>query len=101
MEYKGEVYARIGGKYIACTETVADLENKIKELESQLEAEKQVKNNLVLADVSGSVAYPKVSKLLAALNDIRNWDDDLEDEWEDAGYRAKAALAEYYKATDR
>jgi len=43
----------------------------------------------------------KVSKLLSALNDIRNWDDDLEDKWEDPGYRAKAALAEYYKATDR
>ena len=52
-------------------------------------------------DVSGSVAYDKVSKLLSALNDVRNWDDDLEDEWEDQGYRAKAALAEYYKATDR
>jgi len=37
MEYKGKVYAKIGGKYIACTETVADLENRIKELESQLE----------------------------------------------------------------
>jgi hypothetical protein len=52
-------------------------------------------------DVSGSVAYAKVSKLLSALNDIRNWDDDLEDKWEDTGYRAKAALAEYYKETDR
>ena len=53
------------------------------------------------ADISGSVAYTKVSKLILALNDIRNWDDDLEDEWKDPGYRAKAALAEYYKATDR
>lgn len=49
-------------------------------------------------DISGSVSYTKVSKLLSALNDIRNWDDDLEDKWEDPGYRAKAALAEYYKA---
>lgn len=50
--------------------------------------------------VSGSLPYRKVSKLLKALNDIRNWDDDLEDEWEDQGYRAKAALAEYYKGND-
>lgn len=59
------------------------------------------KSNSDQLDVSGSVAYAKVSKLLSALNDIRNWDDDLEDKWEDQGYRAKAALAEYYKATDR
>ena len=36
MKYKGKVYAKINGKYIECTQTVADLENKIKELESQL-----------------------------------------------------------------
>ena len=40
-----------------------------------------------------------ISKLLDALTDIKNWDEDLEDEWEDAGYRAIAALAEYKKAT--
>lgn len=51
--------------------------------------------------VSGSLPYPKVYKLLSALNDIRNWDDDLEDKWEDPGYRAKAALVEYYKGNDR
>jgi len=27
-----------------------------------------------------------------ALEDIRKWDDDLEDEWQDQGYRAKDAL---------
>ena len=57
--------------------------------------------NLNKAPVSGSLPYPKVSKLLSALNDIRNWDDDLEDKWEDPGYRAKAALAEYYEGNDR
>ena len=29
MEYKGKVYAKINGKYIECTETIADLENPI------------------------------------------------------------------------
>jgi hypothetical protein len=27
-----------------------------------------------------------------ALHDIKNWNDELEDEWEDQGYRAKDAL---------
>jgi len=36
MEYKGKVYAKINGKYIECTQTVEDLEAKIKELESGL-----------------------------------------------------------------
>ena len=29
MEYKGKVYAKINGKYIECTETIAELEAKI------------------------------------------------------------------------
>ncbi len=36
MEYKGTVYAKIGGKYIPCTETVEQLEGKITELENRL-----------------------------------------------------------------
>ena len=47
-----------------------------------------------------TVASPIVSNLLNALNDIKNWDEDLEDEWEDTGYRARAALVEYKKATE-
>ena len=36
MEYKGRLYAKINGKYIECTETVQDLEDKIKYLESRV-----------------------------------------------------------------
>jgi len=36
MKYTGKVYAKINGRYLECTQTVDDLENKIKELESQL-----------------------------------------------------------------
>jgi hypothetical protein len=37
MEYKGKVYAKINGKYIECTETVQQLEDKISKLESALD----------------------------------------------------------------
>ena len=33
MEYKGKLYAKISNKYIECTKTVEDLENRAKELE--------------------------------------------------------------------
>ena len=45
--------------------------------------EKEKRNEVPLA---------KLEALLSALRDIRDWDDDLEDEWEDAGYRAIHAL---------
>ena len=32
MEYKGKVYAKINGKYVECTESVQDLEDRITEL---------------------------------------------------------------------
>lgn len=32
MEYKGKLYAKIAGKYIECTESIQDLENKIEQL---------------------------------------------------------------------
>ena len=38
MEYKGKVYAKINGKYIECTETINDLELKVKELNSKWSA---------------------------------------------------------------
>jgi len=34
----------------------------------------------------------KAEKMERALIDIRDWDEDLEDEWEDQGYRAIEAL---------
>lgn len=34
----------------------------------------------------------KAEKMERALIDIRDWDDDLEDKWEDQGYRAIEAL---------
>lgn len=34
----------------------------------------------------------KAEKMEKALIDIRDWDDDLEDKWEDQGYRAIEAL---------
>jgi hypothetical protein len=46
-------------------------------------------------DVIGTLPLYKVDGLIKALNDIKDWDDDLEDEWEDQGYRAKAALKEW------
>lgn len=40
-------------------------------------------------------AKERAKDLVQALEDIKNWDDDLEDEWEDAGYRAIAALKKH------
>ena len=34
IEYKGKLYAKINGKYIQCTESVEQLERRIKELEN-------------------------------------------------------------------
>lgn len=39
----------------------------------------------------------KSIELTNALKDIKNWDEDLEDEWGDAGERASEALNKYYK----
>ena len=33
MKYEGKLYAKINGRHIECTQTVLDLEKKIKELE--------------------------------------------------------------------
>ena len=51
--------------------------------------------NLNKAPVIGTLPLSKVEGLLKALTDIKDWDDDLEDEWEDQGYRAIAALKEW------
>lgn len=37
----------------------------------------------------------QVKVLINALEDIKNWDEDLEDEWEDCGYRAIDALSKF------
>ena len=54
---------------------ISSIYNKAKEL---LEKEKQY-----------------VKPLVDALEDIKNWDDDLEVEWGDCGYRAITALNEF------
>jgi len=36
VEYKGKLYAKIGGKYIECTQSVEDLEGRISNLEHVL-----------------------------------------------------------------
>lgn len=36
----------------------------------------------------------KTANLVSALKDIRDWNDDMEEKWEDPGYRAIAALKE-------
>ena len=36
----------------------------------------------------------RIKKLEKALEDIRDWNDELEEEWEDQGYRAIEALKE-------
>lgn len=38
------------------------------------------------------LAKSKLKIAEQALNDIAKWDDDLEDEWSDPGYRANAAI---------
>lgn len=50
MEYQGKLYAKIGGKYIECTETVSDLEDNIKDLELRLERIKRLKLNWIDAN---------------------------------------------------
>ena len=61
MEYKGTVYAKIGGKYIKCTESVADLENNIADLTTQLAKANSDKEKLgeLLKEIynDGSVMY--------------------------------------------
>lgn len=37
----------------------------------------------------------QVKILLNALTDIKNWNEELEDEWEDCGYRAIEAINEF------
>ncbi len=39
----------------------------------------------------------QIKHLVDALNDIKNWDDQLEDEWGDPGFRAIEALKDYNK----
>jgi len=36
IDYKGKLYAKVGSKYIECTETIQDLENKIEKLKLEL-----------------------------------------------------------------
>lgn len=45
--------------------------------------------------VSGALPADVAVKLIAALNDIKNWNDETEDEWGDPGERAADALNEY------
>ncbi|MCO5250750.1 MAG: hypothetical protein M9949_04925 [Candidatus Kapabacteria bacterium] len=53
------------------------------------------KINHELAPVESSDDRGEVSILLSALEDIRNWNDDLDDEWDDVGQRAQVALNVY------
>ena len=48
--------------------------------------------NLTISDVSKRIISEKLSIAEKALNDIRNWNDDLEYEYQDQGYRAIEAL---------
>ncbi len=41
----------------------------------------------------------QVKVLINALKDIKIWDEELEDEWEDCGYRAIHAINEFDKLT--
>lgn len=45
-------------------------------------------------DLSKLTTKKKLDIAIDALANIMNWDDDLEDEWGDPGYRAKEALKE-------
>lgn len=45
---------------------------------------------------SNTIIHEKYKILVDALNDIKNWDDDLQIEWGDCGYRASEALNEFF-----
>jgi hypothetical protein len=51
--------------------------------------------NTARYNTNPTITNEKHKILLDALNDIKNWDDDLQDEWGDCGYRASAALEEF------
>lgn len=71
MEYSGKLYGKIGARYVPLEPTTADfeaLENNIKQLKQKLQI------------------------AMLGLNDIKNWDEDLEDEYEDPGERANNCL---------
>ena len=58
MEYKGKLYAKVGGKYIECTETVEQLESRIKELEQTIENMKAIAGEKIESiNVVSSVDY--------------------------------------------
>lgn len=42
----------------------------------------------------------QVKILLKALFDIKNWNEELEDEWQDCGYRATEAINEFANKED-
>lgn len=58
--------------------------NEIDKLKSEIEGLK--------GENIGTISLAQIDNLIKALEDIKNWDEDLEDEWEDQGYRAKHAL---------
>jgi hypothetical protein len=60
---------------------------------------KMTGNEIYEAALSMEISQTK--PLVEALEDITNWDDDLEDEWEDAGHRAQEALNHYYKTFNK
>lgn len=49
----------------------------------------------LIPDESKAGEEEAVKGLVKALNDIRNWNDKLEEEWEDPGYRAIDALKKF------
>lgn len=59
----------------------------------ELKTKKSLKEEIISA--MEEYAEEKAKSLINALEDIKNWDDDLEDEWEDAGYRAISALKKW------
>ena len=62
MEYKGKVYAKINGKYIECTETVQQLEDKISKLESALD---KIANGTQPYNEREAFYFVNIAKLIA------------------------------------
>ena len=63
MEYKGKVYAKINGKYIECTETVQQSEDKISKLESALD---KIANGTQPYNEREAFTFVYIAKLIAS-----------------------------------
>lgn len=70
MKYKGKVYAKINGRYIECTQTIEQLENRIKELKAKSEEEGEERYEYAMKFFYGKLswkAYDNENGLLSSV----------------------------------